>query len=353
MLPSKLSGHPGAISTARLLQQNSETRISSSQNHTGLQLRSAENQQTSEVQAARVFKQLIQSTPFSHCNTVEEIAQVQFERNITCRSSLPPRPHRLNLPFGTVQQAQESMQRFEQATSNYVDAATSLNEALRPAWAQARKRHPNRAGTDLERQDVHSSSIAKKNQSASWANSLPFGTNVSSAYKTNCYGYACNKAKSQQAKNLSHELHPGEVAGLEYWDRDAPVEPGREQYADLELPARSATVNNILKKALADGLSLEPLPGGYPVYFAVAPDDYHWYRQDDTGYWSHKPGSNAARNKDGDGGVSDRLITNPMLANRRHGYTHYDRGGCFLWVPTDFASNSLLPLYAPMNPHST
>lgn len=153
-----------------------------------------------------------------------------------------------------------------------------------------------------------------------------------------------------QAFNMGHDLHPGNVAGLEYWDRDAPVEPGREQYAEMELPVRSATVNNVLKKALADGLSLEPQPGSYPVYFALAPDDYHWYRQDSTGYWSHKPGPGSIKNKDGDGGASDKLITNPMTANRRHGYTHYNRGGCFLWVPAGFGNNSPLPLYKPMDP---
>ena len=31
--------------------------------------------------------------------------------------------------------------------------------------------------------------------------------------------------------------------------------------------------------------------------------DYHWYRQDDTGYWSHKPGHTRATDRDASGNV--------------------------------------------------
>ena len=40
--------------------------------------------------------------------------------------------------------------------------------------------------------------------------------------------------------------------------------------------------------------------------------DYHWYRQDSTGCWSHKPGSTAVRNVDNAGST----ISDPMTCNR-------------------------------------
>jgi hypothetical protein len=40
--------------------------------------------------------------------------------------------------------------------------------------------------------------------------------------------------------------------------------------------------------------------------------DYHWYRLDSDGMWSHKPGGTAARNADN----SQQPIHNPELADR-------------------------------------
>ena len=50
---------------------------------------------------------------------------------------------------------------------------------------------------------------------------------------------------------------------------------------------------------------------------------YHFYRQDDDGNWSHKPGSNPATNFDADGIV----ISHPLNANRNYGpgRVNYDK----------------------------
>ena len=42
--------------------------------------------------------------------------------------------------------------------------------------------------------------------------------------------------------------------------------------------------------------------------------DYHWYRQDDTGRWSNKPGDGAATDQD----ASGNPITNPETADRKY-----------------------------------
>ena len=77
--------------------------------------------------------------------------------------------------------------------------------------------------------------------------------------------------------------------------------------------------------------------------------DYHWYRQDADGDWSHKPGQGAVRRLDGNNvaGV-DKEIHDPRDANRKSEYiwldnrirrfkkrslNYTDHGGCFC-IPT-------------------
>ncbi len=69
--------------------------------------------------------------------------------------------------------------------------------------------------------------------------------------------------------------------------------------------------------AISDGLRAagEAPCGGScnKVALVVAPGyDFHWYRLDDNGLWSHKPGGTQATNLD----KSNNLITDPRTANR-------------------------------------
>jgi hypothetical protein len=77
---------------------------------------------------------------------------------------------------------------------------------------------------------------------------------------------------------------------------------------------------NVQTAAQADGLVpvanfTNPLTAGHGWYVALViwPNvDYHWYRQDKNGCWSHKPGSTAARNTD----YSGHTISDPRTCNR-------------------------------------
>lgn len=77
---------------------------------------------------------------------------------------------------------------------------------------------------------------------------------------------------------------------------------------------------NVQTAAQADGLVpvanfTNPLTAGHGWYVALViwPNvDYHWYRQDKNGCWSHKPGSTAARNTDNSG----HTISDPRTCNR-------------------------------------
>ena len=112
--------------------------------------------------------------------------------------------------------------------------------------------------------------------------------------RNNCYNYASNKRTDTFAQ-------PGRGCGRMY-----------------------TTINcsEVSRAALCDGLhrryvcfpdSEKPR---YLVALVVAPGpgfiDFHWYRRNKEGFWSHKPGGTAARNTDNSG----RVITDPQTCNR-------------------------------------
>lgn len=108
----------------------------------------------------------------------------------------------------------------------------------------------------------------------------------------NCYNYTNNKATGTFAQ-------PGKAAGSQ---------------------ATTMSCAVVHAAAVADGL--EPLGESYPdpilnfksgAALVVAPGfDYHWYRLDEAGTWTHKPGQTNATNLDNSGSV----ITDPRTANR-------------------------------------
>lgn len=108
-------------------------------------------------------------------------------------------------------------------------------------------------------------------------------------YKNNCYNYANNKRTDTYAQ-------PGKAAGAMY---------------------QQITCQEVHKAAVADGL--KPLPSGScakdkcKIALVVGPGwDFHWYRQDKNGMWSHKPGGGKATNLDNSGNP----IANPETADR-------------------------------------
>ncbi len=120
----------------------------------------------------------------------------------------------------------------------------------------------------------------------------------------NCYSYAQNRPDGHPAGG---KPQPGEASGRQF---------------------SSLTCSNIKDAAKRDGMK-EPgsagqcSPGDHAVSLVISPggsvnpgtqQDYHWYRQDDNGAWSHKPGHDPATNVD----ASGRPITNPSQADRNY-----------------------------------
>ena len=99
------------------------------------------------------------------------------------------------------------------------------------------------------------------------------------------------------------------------------AQPGRaagQQYASLSCA-------DVTTAAIADGLSSVNSPddcpvGECPVALVVDPGtDYHWYRRNANGFWSHKPGGTDATTVD----ASGNAISNPQTADRDYGFLNY------------------------------
>jgi len=112
----------------------------------------------------------------------------------------------------------------------------------------------------------------------------------------NCYNYANDRITNSFAQ-------PGKYHGA--------------QYSVL-------TCASVQPAAVADGLVAssnftQPISDGWYVALVIWPNlDFHWYRQDTIGCWSHKPGQTPAINTDN----SNNPIFDPQTANRGN-YTQF------------------------------
>ncbi len=111
----------------------------------------------------------------------------------------------------------------------------------------------------------------------------------------NCYNYANDLITNTFAQ-------PGRAHGKMYKTLTCNGGKGVEPAAVADGLKATANFNTHLKKGQ-----------GWYVALVIWPNtDYHWYRQDSNGCWSHKPGSTAARNVDNSG----HIITDPKTCNR-------------------------------------
>ena len=120
----------------------------------------------------------------------------------------------------------------------------------------------------------------------------------------NCYYYAMNVVSS--SNNINHQ-QPGYLAGNIYASltgyniflaakRDVP-------YFSNVVSIRSSSQTEV------------PGVKEYKVALVIAPGfDYHWYRQNPNGTWSHKRGQTAVTNVD----ASGYIISNPQTCNRKY-----------------------------------
>jgi hypothetical protein len=142
----------------------------------------------------------------------------------------------------------------------------------------------------------------------------------------NCYSYAMGKI----VKNLKDKAQPGYASGFDYLDNNM-------------------TCNNLRKRLLKDNPSSytenfdnKCLPGFYKVFLALdIGNDYHWWRQDNNKYWSHKPGSTNISNIDG----NKKKILDPLISSRKFSTRNYDKPCFYACVQSDL-SRTLDEIYS-------
>ena len=117
---------------------------------------------------------------------------------------------------------------------------------------------------------------------------------------TNCYSYALNRLEF----NIDDKLQPGELSGGKYSEMDCNV--------ILQSIKKDLNRNDII--SVKNDTKLDCLHYKIALALDVEHDkkDYHFYREDNNGSWSHKPGGNKATNLD----ASDNIITDPAKADR-------------------------------------
>ena len=124
----------------------------------------------------------------------------------------------------------------------------------------------------------------------------------------NCYSYAFNDIHSKR----TGKAQPG------YYANYPPINPS--EYNCEAIYKRIKKDNPSVYKT---SFKSKCGKGFYKSFFALSLNmntDYHFYRQDKNGFWSHKPGRTNATNLD----ASKNLIINPKLANRNYSHLNYN-----------------------------
>lgn len=143
-------------------------------------------------------------------------------------------------------------------------------------------------------------------------------------YSTNCYAYALDFLGKVTYGKLENKIifpikckpQPGVIAKL-----SNNIIKTKKNLDNFKINI----VQNALLDAKSGGYCFKQLanvndfcpPGTWKVALVVAPpkNDFHWYRQNPDGTWSHKPGGNKVTNLD----ASNKKIFNPKNCNRNYG----------------------------------
>ncbi|WP_407435357.1 hypothetical protein [Treponema sp.] len=134
--------------------------------------------------------------------------------------------------------------------------------------------------------------------------------------RTNCYAYAMNlQMNPLTGKQFPKRgeggfaLQPGDLFGAKLTN----LKPSTiEALVSLDCRKigyifKETTFENSVKK------------GNWKVALVIRNDDYHWYRQNEDGTWSHKPGSTPVKNTDDEG----NLITDPREAKSTYTFVKF------------------------------
>lgn len=161
-----------------------------------------------------------------------------------------------------------------------------------------------------------------------------WNSNKSLMNKHNCYSYFLDDFNY----NTKSKPQPG------YYSLGKDIV---KKQLNLNNTSKYSDCNLITNRILSDNPQIykvkknEPcIKNFYKGFLALDPNnDYHFYRQDSNGFFSHKRGKNKVINKDSDG----NLITDPSNANRKYSDYNYNLSCDFFCVPNNnfLKTNSL------------
>ena len=141
----------------------------------------------------------------------------------------------------------------------------------------------------------------------------------------NCYSYAMNQIVSNRKgkPQPGYFSHFTNISNNDYKDC-------KSFYKRLKKDSPSIYLTTFDKKC-RKGFSKAFIVLANKTYHT----DYHFYRQDSNGYWSHKPGSTEVTNLD----ASNKIIRNPEIANRNYKRLNYNKP-CFYFCKSDKLSKT-------------
>lgn len=159
---------------------------------------------------------------------------------------------------------------------------------------------------------------------------LPYDPDRFNKYKGikeshNCYAYAFDYAHLPKKCNkdscpISYP-QPGRKSGYPSWSK---VDGKR-------CPDIIARIIGDIPRVKLTGFDTKCRKTRRKIAVVADPDnDYHFYRQDADGWWSHKPGATSVTRQDKTG----RPIFNPQLASREGDNLNYKQFCSFMCVPT-------------------
>ncbi|HHV14421.1 MAG TPA: RICIN domain-containing protein [Acholeplasmataceae bacterium] len=144
---------------------------------------------------------------------------------------------------------------------------------------------------------------------------------------TNCYCYAFNfqafytndLGYQYYNKKIMGRINPGCLDNIqEILDINSPYVNGVTSQLVFENTIQDKLAKNFIFNSI--GINQQCPDGQYKVALAIDVNntDYHWYRQNLDGSWSHKRGAGFVTNKD----ASNKIIFNPSTSNNY--YEYYD-----------------------------
>lgn len=131
----------------------------------------------------------------------------------------------------------------------------------------------------------------------------------------NCYSYAVNQINIKR----TGKPQPGYFAGYDHIEDDEYNCKAFHSRLNADLPSMYLTSFE------------QPCKKGFHKAFMAIDDkkedqDYHFYREDKSGLWSHKPGRTDVIDID----ASGKKIANPLTANRNYDFFTYKKP-CFFF----------------------